>query len=164
MRPGDITRALGTLTQAKIETRHGKEDGEFVVTMPTATVQHLAINGHDSGGHAGLIISREIGQRVHITGWQALPGRRADRAEVTVRVHKIARGEAFAGLVAAGYSPGDANTVLDTAEQFPSSWHYPPGRRRAVCFHMPYGRWEVVDSAASEARIAAAGHRRGGLG
>jgi hypothetical protein len=157
MRPGDITRVLRILTQAKIETRYGEQDGEFIVTVPTATLQHLAINGNDSGGHAGLIISRELGERIHITGWQALPGRRADRAEVTVRVHKIARGEAFADLVAAGYKPCDANTVLDTAEQFPSSWHYPPDRRRGVCFHMPYGRWEVVDIAAVAARITAEG-------
>lgn len=163
MKPAEITRALRRLTEAKIATTCGDADGEFTVDMPATTGAHIGITASDHGGYAGSVLSRLLGERIHVTGYIPLRGdiRRGSRIRVTLRLHAAARGEAAAALAEAGYGDAGVTDVLDRAEKFPNSYQYTSDRRRAACMAMPYGRWDVADKQA-EQRIAAAG-RRGGI-
>ena len=53
------------------------------------------------------------------------------------------------------YPPDVVTALMDEARRFPCRWAYASDRARAVCHQMPSRRWQVADTEATEARIAA---------
>jgi hypothetical protein len=156
----NITRAVRVLFPAirPLATR-ANDDETYSVTMPRAAAWHWGIHDDVGQRRAELFLTGQLGDQVSIVGVSVpRPGARRTLAEILIRPGDPRRETAGGELADAGYDEAAVAAVLEEAAQFPGRWAYTADRRRAVVKNMPAARWQVADTAATEARIAALAH------
>jgi hypothetical protein len=156
----NITRAVRVLFPAirPLATR-ASASGTYTVTMPRAAAWHWGVDNDLGGRRAELFLTGQLGEQVSIVGVSLpRPGDRRTLAEILIRPGDPGRELAGHKLADAGYDEAAVAAVLDEAARFPGRWAYTADRRRAVVKNMPAARWQIADTAATEARITALAH------